>query len=101
MVTVTCAMRSPSCGAVGVAEHVADDAGGALDAAADVARRGLDPVQPRKRAVELDGEAGAIVLHDLQLGLKIAAPALGFEAPRHRRLEQPEGRVEALHRIVE
>src|SRR5215207_5275522 len=101
IVTVTCAMRPPSCAAVGVTEHVADDAGGALDAAANVARRGLDPVQPRKRPVELDGEAGAIVLHDLQLGLEIAAPALGFEPPRHRRFEQPEGRVEALHRIVE
>src|SRR5688572_9603076 len=83
------------------AEDVADRSSGALDPPADVARRRLDPVQPRHGAVELDGEAGAVVLHDLQLGLEIAAPALGLKPPRHRCLEQPKRRLEPPHPIVE
>ena len=86
---------------IGAPEHVAHGADGAVHPAADVGGRGLHAGEPRAGALELDGKPGAVVLHDLQLGLEVAAAAFEVEPPPERRLERAERRLEPPHRIAE
>src|SRR4051812_39808438 len=86
---------------IGALEHVAHGADGAVHPPADIGGRGLHAGEPRAGALELDGKPGAVVLHDLQLGLEGAAAAFEIEPPPERRLERAERRLEPPHRIVE
>ena len=54
---------------------------GDADALADIVGCRLDSVETGQRAVEFAGEAGTIVLHELEFGFQIAAPPFGFQPP--------------------
>ena len=67
-----------------------------LDAARGLDIGGEEAAIAIERAVELDGEAGAIVLHQRQLFLGVAAGAVLPGAALDRRFEQIEGRADPL-----
>src|SRR3954454_13933839 len=95
-----CHLGLLSC-AIGAQKHVADGADGAMHTALDVIGGHLDAVETSRGAFQLDGEASAVVLHELELGLQVATAMLDIEAPRDRDLESSERRLQALERVVQ
>ena len=82
-------------------QDLADMPDRGLEPTPDMLGRGFNLIQPRRRALEFDREAGSVVLHQLQFCLEVtperteARPGCrgGFEL-RHRRIEPPNGGLE-------